>query len=154
MLPTLGRARVPDGSEAILTVSGLMRATIRAETRTVVMGGDAAVDAAGWEGCGGCAWAVAASPWTTWTRTATTAGAWPVRLREAEAAHWQHTLGQAWNLLSVHHPGYAAALQAGVASLVPITLRAGQKNVSATSGDAFGAVAASRPSDGAALALP
>ena len=62
-------------------------------------------------------------------------------------------LDEGWRLLSKYHPGYAVALHDGLKVLVPIGQRADDRNVSATSGDAFGAVAASMPSDGVALAV-
>ena len=77
----------------------------------------------------------------------------PGRLTGSDVARWQDGLDEAWRLLSAHHPGYAAALHAGLKSLVPIGQRTDDRNVSATSGDAFGAVAASTPSDGIALAV-
>ncbi len=77
----------------------------------------------------------------------------PGRLTAPDVARWQDGLDEAWRLLSTHHPGYAAALHSSLRSLVPIGQRTDDKNVSATSGDAFGAVAASMPSDGAALAV-
>jgi HEXXH motif-containing protein len=77
----------------------------------------------------------------------------PGRLSQPEVARWQDGLDEAWRLLSAHHPGYAAALRLGLKSLVPISQRTDDRNVSATSGDAFGAVAASMPSDGVALAV-
>jgi hypothetical protein len=66
---------------------------------------------------------------------------------------WQNSLDEAWRLLTEYHPGYAASLHDGLRSLVPIGQRADDRNVSATSGDAFGAVAASLPSDGVTLAV-
>lgn len=77
----------------------------------------------------------------------------PGRLTQSEVACWQDRLDEGWRLLSTHHPGYAAALHVGLKSLVPIGQRTDDRNVSATSGDAFGAVAASTPSDGVALAV-
>jgi HEXXH motif-containing protein len=77
----------------------------------------------------------------------------PGRLTQPDVARWQDGLDEAWRLLSTQHPGYAAALHLGLKSLVPISQRTDDRNVSATSGDAFGAVAASTPSDGVALAV-
>lgn len=77
----------------------------------------------------------------------------PGRLTRSDVARWQDGLDEAWRLLSTYHPGYAAALHSSLKSLVPIGQRTDDRNVSATSGDAFGAVAASTPSDGIALAV-
>jgi hypothetical protein len=77
----------------------------------------------------------------------------PGRLDPQDVTHWQQVLDDAWRLLTADHPEYAAALHDGLRSLVPIGQRADDRNVSATSGDAFGAIAASIPSDGASLAV-
>jgi len=77
----------------------------------------------------------------------------PGRLTRPDVARWQDGLDEAWRLLSTHHPGHAAALHASLKSLVPIGQRTDDRNVSATSGDAFGAVAVSTPSDGVGLAV-
>jgi HEXXH motif-containing protein len=153
-LPTLGRARVPDGSEAILTVSGPMCATIATGAQVIVIGGHPEEDGTGWQHL---RWLDFGSrripledldPYRDYGRCQLAE-----RLSRPEAERWRDALGQAWHLLSVHHPGYAATLQNGVTSLVPIVLKADDTNISATSGDAFAAVAASTPTDGAALAL-
>ena len=154
MLPTLGRFLPHDGSDVSVAVSGLMQATIRAGASTIMMGSDGLEDAPGcerlrWVRLGGRSITLDdLDPYRDYGQCRLAD-----RLSVADVDHWEHTLGEAWNLLCAHHPDYAATLQAGLNSLVPITLKADQKNLSATSGDAFGAVAASRPSDGAALAL-
>lgn len=154
MLPTLGRALLPGCDDAKLSVEGPMRATIYDVDRALTIDGVAERDAPGWQGL---RWLTLGShqitlddldPYREYGRCRL-AG----RLSEADFDHWRLSLEAAWELLREHYPDYADALQIGVASLVPITLQPGQKNLSATSGDAFAAVAASRPSDGASLAL-
>jgi HEXXH motif-containing protein len=154
MLPTLGRALLPDGNEAVLTVSGPMEAMIEAGGRSIVIGGNPEEDATGWQGL---RWLEFGDrriplddldPYRDYGQCRLAD-----RLARVDVDHWRQTVDEAWHLLCAHHPNYAVTLRSGVTSLVPIRLKADQKNVSATSGDAFAAVAASRPSDGAALAL-
>ena len=131
-----------------------MRATIATGAQVIVIGGHPEEDRTGWQGL---RWLDFGSrripledldPYRDYGRCQL-AG----RLDRPEAERWRDALGQAWHLLSVHHSGYAATLENGVTSLVPIVLKADDTNISATSGDAFAAVAASTPTDGAALAL-
>jgi HEXXH motif-containing protein len=153
ILPTLGRALLP-GTDATITVSGSARATIAAGDHTITISPGPGVCAPGWQ---------AARILTMGDRPlflddldpnrSYDPYPLPGRLDARDVAHWQHALDDAWRLLTEYHPGYAAALYDGLRSLVPIGQRADERNVSATSGDAFGAVAASRPSDGAALAV-
>ena len=154
MLPTLGRARVPVGCEAVFTVSGPMRVTIAAGAQVTVIVENPEDDGIGWQGLRWLSFGGRRiplddlDPYREYGRCRL-AG----RLTPLDAERWRAALDQAWRLLSVHHPGYAATLREGITSLVPITLKANDKNLSATSGDASAAVAASTPTDGAALAL-
>jgi HEXXH motif-containing protein len=152
MLPALGRALL-SGSHATVTVSGPGRATITSGDQAITMV-DPYAGTAGWQalrrlGMGDRLLLLddldpnrSYDPYPL-----------PGRLSAADVTHWQDSLDEAWRLLTRYHPGYADALRDGLRSLVPIGQRADDRNVSATSGDAFGAVAASIPSDGAALAL-
>jgi len=153
ILPMLGRALLP-GPDATITVSGPARATVTAGDSKITISPDSRVRAPGWQ---------PARILTMGDRPlflddldpnrSYDPYPLPGRLDATDVAHWQNALDDAWRLLTEHHPGYAAALYDGLRSLVPIGQRADERNVSATSGDAFGAVAASRPSDGAALAV-
>jgi len=153
VLPTLGRALL-SGTHATVTVSGAANATIRAGEVAITIPPDPCVDAPGWQ---------ATHVLTMGDRTlylddldpnrSYEPYPLPERLGAGEVAHWQRALDDAWNLLSTYHRGHAAALRGGLSSLVPIGRRVDDRNVSATSGDAFGAVAASIPSDGTALAV-
>ncbi len=153
MLPTLGRAHLA-GEHATLTVSGPMRAVIVAGGSMVAVHRDPQNDAPGWQGLrwlslGGRSIPLDdLDPYRDYGRCVLTD-----RLDAADVARWQRALDEAWPFLTRHYPSYAAALRDGVTSLVPIRLGADEKNISATSGDAFAAVAASAPSDGVALAL-
>ena len=152
MLPALGRALVP-GSHATVIVSGPGRAEITSDDQTVRVS-DPHADSVGWQALrlldmGDRQLLLddldpnrSYDPYPL-----------PHRLSPAEVTHWQNSLNEAWCLLTKYHPGYAAALRGGLRSLVPIGQGADDRNVSATSGDAFGAIAASIPSDGATLAV-
>jgi HEXXH motif-containing protein len=152
VLPGLGRALLT-GRYATITVSGRNNAVIAASDQTITIR-DPRADAPGWQ---------ALRLLTMGDRRLVLDDLdpnrsydpypLPGRLTAPEVARWQEGLDEAWHLLSTYHPGYAAALHSGLRSLVPIGQRTDDRNVSATSGDAFGAVAASMPSDGAALAV-
>lgn len=75
----------------------------------------------------------------------------PQRLRSAEVVRWHVLLGQAWRLIVRYLPSIAAALPAGIDSLVPrpaIPFRM----PSASTGEAFGSAIIARPPDAASLA--
>lgn len=153
MLPTLGRALLP-GTHARIVVSGEGKAVIEAGGRTVTVSTGPDADKPGWQGLRVLSMGdhrlflddldpnLRYEPYPL-----------PGRLNAGDVVRWQEALDEAWGLLTRDHPSYAVALCVGLMSLVPIGQRTDDRNVSATSGDAFGAVAASIPSDGAALAV-
>jgi HEXXH motif-containing protein len=68
-------------------------------------------------------------------------------------ARWQAVVDDGWRLLARHHRRRATAMAAGLSALVPLAGGAPSgSHVSATSGDAFGAVALTAPPDGLTLA--
>jgi hypothetical protein len=75
------------------------------------------------------------------------------RLSDAEAAHWQDRLTEAWRLLVTRHRPQAEILAAVLDCVVPVEPDAATRGISATSADAFGAVAMSAPGDGVSLAV-
>jgi hypothetical protein len=75
------------------------------------------------------------------------------RLTDAEADHWQACLTDAWRLLVERHRADAQVLAAVLDRVVPVRPDRSARGISATSADAFGAVAMSAPEDGAALAV-
>jgi HEXXH motif-containing protein len=75
------------------------------------------------------------------------------RLVAADITHWQRCLDAAWALLVRHHRNYADAIAAGLTTLVPLAAERAAHGVNATSMDAFGAILASPPADGQALAV-
>ncbi len=152
-LPALGRAVLP-GTRATVTVSGPADATIAAGGQVIAIPPGPGADVPGWQ----AARVLAMGDRTLFLDDLDPHRSYepyplPGRLGDRDVAHWQQALDEAWRLLARYHPGYAAALRSGLRSLVPIGRQADDRNVSATSGDAFGAVAASIPSDGAALAV-
>ncbi|MEX5634920.1 HEXXH motif domain-containing protein [Parafrankia sp. FMc2] len=74
------------------------------------------------------------------------------RLSRAEVADWQARLDEAWLLLTHGHQARAMAIARGVAAFVPLRATASAPELSASSRDAFGAVALTCPTDGITLA--
>lgn len=75
------------------------------------------------------------------------------RLSPAELAHWQDCLSEAWRILVTRHAPAADILAAVVDVVVPVQPDPAARGISATSADAFGAVAMSAPEDGRSLAV-
>lgn len=75
------------------------------------------------------------------------------RLDEQAMAEWQAVFTEAWVTLAQRHPARAEEIGSCVVSLVPLASRGLAKGVSATSRDAFGAVALTTPESGLALAV-
>jgi HEXXH motif-containing protein len=65
---------------------------------------------------------------------------------------WQAIVDDGWRLLVRHHRRQASAIAAGLTCLVPLGPNVSGHYVSATSGNAFGAVASTFPPDGLAMA--
>jgi HEXXH motif-containing protein len=131
MLPGLGRALV-SGDRASVTVGGEGQAVIESGGQTIALI-DPRADGPGWQ---------ALRVLTLGDRRLLLDDLdpnrsydpypLPGRLTQSDVASWQDSLDEAWRLLSTHHPGYAAALHAGLKSLVPIGQRTDDRNVSAT----------------------
>jgi HEXXH motif-containing protein len=75
------------------------------------------------------------------------------RLTDGEVRAWQEHLDGAWRLLVTRHRRHAEAIAAGLTSIVPLRGDPAHRGISATSRDAFGAVAMSVPADAVALAV-
>jgi HEXXH motif-containing protein len=151
--PTLGCARLP-GSRATVTVSGPAKTTITADGHTVILSSGQRTHGRDWQGLRRLSFGdrlVALDDLDP--NRSYDPYPLPARLRARDVAQWQRALNEAWHLLTTQHSGYAAALRDGLMSLVPIGPRTDDRNVSATSSDAFGAVAASIPADGATLTV-
>ncbi|MGH3281199.1 MAG: aKG-HExxH-type peptide beta-hydroxylase, partial [Trebonia sp.] len=74
-------------------------------------------------------------------------------LTEREAARWQDQFAVAWPLIERRYPGYFPGLASGLTTLMPLANDVPGREISAATRQAFGAVAAALPADGAALAL-
>jgi uncharacterized protein len=152
-LPTLGRLHVGAGSTSIITVSD---------------GGFEARTAAG-------KWRVRTAdpePDTDWqavrqlrsgkftvqledTDPYRDCHQWPAtdRLSIRDADRWQQQFAVAWPLIRRAFPGYVPSLMTGLSSLVPLANDEPGREISASSRQAFGVVAAALPVDGDVLAL-
>jgi uncharacterized protein len=75
------------------------------------------------------------------------------RLTDAEFAQWQRQFRAAWQEIECEHSAYAAALAAGLTTLMPLAAATDGGDLVAAARDAFGAVAVARPADPATLAL-
>jgi hypothetical protein len=75
------------------------------------------------------------------------------RLSAAGYGRWQRHLGGAWRILVSRHRPDAVRLAAVLKVIVPVEPDPGAGGISATSADAFGAVAMSAPADDVALAV-
>jgi HEXXH motif-containing protein len=73
------------------------------------------------------------------------------QVTRSEATRWHDALRSAWSLLTRHHRTSAAEVSTMLSVLVPLSTM-GDRQVSGTSRDAFGAVALSEPLDGTSLA--
>ncbi|MFI0353180.1 aKG-HExxH-type peptide beta-hydroxylase [Actinomadura sp. 9N407] len=72
--------------------------------------------------------------------------------QHAELALWRERFAACWRLLVTFHPRTAAAVQAGISTIVPLRSGPNGEVVSATFGSAFGAVGLSLPADPLAFA--
>jgi len=75
------------------------------------------------------------------------------QLSGAEVDTWRRLLAEAWRLLVTRHRPAAATIAAVLRVIVPIEPDPGSAGLSATSAEAFGAVALSTPADATALAV-
>jgi HEXXH motif-containing protein len=75
------------------------------------------------------------------------------RVGDDAAQTWRGVLAAAWEMLGTHFPERARELADALRSLVPLAHTAGEPGLSATSRDAFGAFALTRPAGGAELAV-
>jgi hypothetical protein len=75
------------------------------------------------------------------------------RLDDAAVGEWQHQLDEAWRLLTDRHRPAAETLAAVLSVIVPVEPDPGAGGISATSAEAYGAVALSAPTDPVSLAV-
>ena len=79
---------------------------------------------------------------------------WPAapRLPEEDAARWQERFEVAWQLIESEYPVYAAGIEAGLSTLMPLVSAPEGRDISAAARQAFGAVGVALPDDGETLA--
>ncbi|GGK86847.1 aKG-HExxH-type peptide beta-hydroxylase [Mangrovihabitans endophyticus] len=75
------------------------------------------------------------------------------RLTDGELAHWQACLSDAWPVLVDRHRTDAETIAGMLGWIIPVLPDSSVRGISATSADAFGAVALSTPADGRSLAV-
>ncbi len=75
------------------------------------------------------------------------------RLGDDAVRAWEHSLGQAWNILVRHHLSYAGAIGAGLVAIVPMVATRPNRGINATSRESFGATAISAVNDPVTLAV-
>lgn len=75
------------------------------------------------------------------------------RRTDAEFTRWQEQFIAAWDEIERDHASYAAAMAAGLTTLMPLVPAQAGREASATARHAFGAVAAALPDDPVTLAL-
>ena len=154
-LPSLGQAMLGTSDRFALVRSGAAGAEVIATGARVAIPADAEADAPGWRGMR--ALAAGAGKFTIRVLVddldpfrmpgALVNG----RLTAAEAAEWRAVFHDAWQVLVTGHPVAAAEVAAVMRAITPLERPpTGQR--SATSSEAFGAVAVSRPVDAPALA--
>jgi HEXXH motif-containing protein len=77
----------------------------------------------------------------------------PERLDEQGRQCWHDLLAEAWKVICGDQPELAACIAAGVRSVVPLPDVEGWDNRSASTGEAFGSIMLSPPSDATSLAV-
>ncbi|SEG16329.1 HEXXH motif-containing protein [Thermomonospora echinospora] len=153
-LPTLGCAQVgPDDFHGTAKVrSGSGGVEISTGHRTVVTSADPHADVPGWHG-------IRVLRCTHGRRTLrlplddvdpyrddARLGPAP-RLPETAVGAWQRALDGAWSILATRHQERADTMAAMLTALVPLATQGGRRGLSATSAEAFGAVAITPPGD-------
>jgi HEXXH motif-containing protein len=160
LLPGLGAATVPSGScaEATLRSDGSVTQVLTASGCPIVVPVEPGRNAPGWTSlrrlhahCGDLEITVELDDLDYYRSSV-----YPDvtgRLTDREAQEWRRVFELGWSLLVRDHRRYAHALAAGLKSVVAqISAEPGQ-SISATSTDAFGSIAMSRPPDAATLAV-
>jgi uncharacterized protein len=153
-LPTLGRLRVGGGVAATLAAQGEGAFEVRAASGKWHIGPGAMEPDLDWEPvrelrAGGFAVRLEdTDPYRDCHQ-------WPVagRLTAQEWAAWQGQFEEAWQLIELAYPDYAAGVAAGLSVLLPLANDVPGREISAAARQAFGAVAAALPASAADLAL-
>jgi len=160
ILPGLGVAAVPSGTsrEATVRSDGSRTYVVTADGTRIVVPSERHQDAPGWTGlrrlrarCGDLGIAVDLDDLDRYRGCVypDVAG----RLADQEVREWARLLAEGWSLLVREHRPYAEALAAGLRSIVAQVSTEPGRSISATSTDAFGSIAMSRPPDAATFAV-
>jgi len=80
---------------------------------------------------------------------------WPAapRLSAENVAAWQAQFAVAWDLIQRDYPGYAAGIETGLSTIMPLANDVPGREISASARAAFGAIGAALPASGEVLAL-
>jgi uncharacterized protein len=80
---------------------------------------------------------------------------WPAapRLSAENVAAWQEQVAVAWDLIQRDYPGYAAGIETGLSTIMPLANDVPGRQISASARPAFGAIGAALPASGEILAL-
>jgi uncharacterized protein len=80
---------------------------------------------------------------------------WPAapRLSEESVAAWQGQFAIAWDLIKRDYHDYAAGIETGLSTIMPLANDVPGRQISASARPAFGAIGAALPASGEALAL-
>jgi len=153
-LPTLGRLRVGDSATAIVAARGAGAFEVRAPNGKWHVRLGAAEPGADWEPVRELR-SGTFSVRLEDTDPYRTCHQWPVtaRLSDAEAAAWQASFDEAWQLIERSYPRYAPGIAAGLSTLVPLAADPAGEERSAAARPAFGAIAVALPPAAADLAL-
>ncbi|MFG2143725.1 FxsB family cyclophane-forming radical SAM/SPASM peptide maturase [Streptomyces sp. NPDC048696] len=154
-LPGIGRALLPGDAEEAEVTAESYGFTVRSGGRRLRMGWGEGLDGrtAYWQPVR----LVEADGWTVAledTDPLRDRYEWPVadRLPAPGARAWAQGIAAAWSLIQRQLPAYAPGISAGLRVVTPLAPRLGG-DTSATCRDAFGAIAAARPSGPDLLAL-
>lgn len=160
LLPGFGVAAVPSGAsdEATVRSDGSVTQVVAADGTRTVVPAEPHRDAPGWTGlrrlharCGGLEIAVDLEDLDGYRGSVYPDVA--DRLADHEVREWSRLFEEGWSLLVRDHRPYAQALGAGLRSIAPQVSTEPGQSISATSTDAFGSIAMSRPPDAATLAV-
>jgi uncharacterized protein len=80
---------------------------------------------------------------------------WPAasRLSEESVAAWQEQFAIAWDLIGRDYPEYAAGIESGLSTIMPLANDVPGREISSSARRAFGAIGAALPASGEILAL-
>lgn len=161
LLPTLGLARFPSANEWDVAVAETSPDHTRLRYRgdEVTVPRDRTADGPGWWSLRRMSADTAVGGLTVWLDDLDPYRDLadpipPVRLSDGDVQQWNDLLVEAWSILSQEWPSFTRAISQGVSSICPIPIdNRSTATRSASTGDAFGAVLISLPSNAPTLAV-